>query len=301
MLPELKQFYIDRAKELKDTFNASYPDYVYRRRPNNSRRRRPRSADAATVHTDSPPSDEEDVKSEDNYLVYSSNDSRRHDPTHSPTAHSYDATSYNPRPSQTGPSPRISPIVTSGYPGSSYYPASSGANPPYPESTSSNWSHSRGERGNSSWNTDRNPPPYPSSAGPGATWTSSTSATRTSATSPYSFPSLTHSSYYPPATNSTSPGTGAGSDTSSPVYRDRPTTSSSASPPPYSTYFSSGGRDNTTAGDSGGVSSFAPPYSSSRPASSATDVRGGALHGRGLPSLSDQFSSTNGYSDSHRR
>lgn len=47
MLPELKQFYIDRAKELKDTFNASYPDYVYRRRPNNSRRRRPRSADAA--------------------------------------------------------------------------------------------------------------------------------------------------------------------------------------------------------------------------------------------------------------
>ncbi|KAH7921504.1 hypothetical protein BV22DRAFT_1132212 [Leucogyrophana mollusca] len=35
-----KQFYLDRAKELKDNFNAKYPDYVYRRRPNNSRKRR---------------------------------------------------------------------------------------------------------------------------------------------------------------------------------------------------------------------------------------------------------------------
>lgn len=35
-----KQFYQDQAKQLKDTFNMRYPDYVYRRRPNNSRRKR---------------------------------------------------------------------------------------------------------------------------------------------------------------------------------------------------------------------------------------------------------------------
>ncbi|KIJ15820.1 hypothetical protein PAXINDRAFT_180477 [Paxillus involutus ATCC 200175] len=35
-----KQFYLDQAKLLKDTFNQKYPDYVYKRRPNNSRKRR---------------------------------------------------------------------------------------------------------------------------------------------------------------------------------------------------------------------------------------------------------------------
>ncbi|KAI6112243.1 hypothetical protein EDD16DRAFT_1805965 [Pisolithus croceorrhizus] len=40
MDPPEKQFYLDQAKQLKDNFNQKYPDYVYRRRPNNSRRRR---------------------------------------------------------------------------------------------------------------------------------------------------------------------------------------------------------------------------------------------------------------------
>ena len=35
-----KQFYLDQAKRLKETFNSKYPDYVYRRRPNNSRKKR---------------------------------------------------------------------------------------------------------------------------------------------------------------------------------------------------------------------------------------------------------------------
>jgi len=35
-----KQFYLEQAKQLKETFNSRYPDYVYRRRPNNSRKRR---------------------------------------------------------------------------------------------------------------------------------------------------------------------------------------------------------------------------------------------------------------------
>ncbi|KAG9124696.1 hypothetical protein FRC07_010586 [Ceratobasidium sp. 392] len=37
---EEKQFYLDQAKKLKDQFNMRWPDYVYRRRPNNSRKRR---------------------------------------------------------------------------------------------------------------------------------------------------------------------------------------------------------------------------------------------------------------------
>ncbi|KAF5346412.1 hypothetical protein D9758_012764 [Tetrapyrgos nigripes] len=40
MLASEKQFYLDQAKQLKETFNSKYPDYVYRRRPNNSRRSR---------------------------------------------------------------------------------------------------------------------------------------------------------------------------------------------------------------------------------------------------------------------
>ncbi|KAH9931334.1 uncharacterized protein B0H18DRAFT_1116491 [Fomitopsis serialis] len=38
-MPE-KKFYLDQAKKLKDHFNSRYPDYVYRRRPNNSRKKR---------------------------------------------------------------------------------------------------------------------------------------------------------------------------------------------------------------------------------------------------------------------
>lgn len=75
MDPSEKQFYLDQAKQLKDNFNQKYPDYVYRRRPNNSRRRRktdaaigpsselhstaddciPDGQDPSSVDTDEPP------------------------------------------------------------------------------------------------------------------------------------------------------------------------------------------------------------------------------------------------------
>ncbi|KAJ7816340.1 high mobility group box domain-containing protein, partial [Mycena olivaceomarginata] len=41
MLPTEKQFYLAQAKRLKDTFNKKYLEYVYRRRPNNTRKKRP--------------------------------------------------------------------------------------------------------------------------------------------------------------------------------------------------------------------------------------------------------------------
>ena len=43
-----KKFYLDQAKKLKDTFNSKYPDYVYRRRPNNTRRKRKSDTDPAS-------------------------------------------------------------------------------------------------------------------------------------------------------------------------------------------------------------------------------------------------------------
>jgi hypothetical protein len=43
-----KQYYQDQAKKLKDVFNNRYPDYVYRRRPNNSRKKR-RASDASAL------------------------------------------------------------------------------------------------------------------------------------------------------------------------------------------------------------------------------------------------------------
>ncbi|KAG1879993.1 hypothetical protein F4604DRAFT_1995915 [Suillus subluteus] len=46
-----KQFYLDQAKHLKDNFNLKYPDYVYKRRPNNSRKKR--RADSTGVTGDS--------------------------------------------------------------------------------------------------------------------------------------------------------------------------------------------------------------------------------------------------------
>ncbi|KAF8181594.1 hypothetical protein BJ912DRAFT_1062028 [Pholiota molesta] len=49
MPPSEKQFYLEQAKQLKETFNTRYPDYVYRRRPNNSRKRR--RSDAGSIRS----------------------------------------------------------------------------------------------------------------------------------------------------------------------------------------------------------------------------------------------------------
>ncbi|KAJ6480274.1 hypothetical protein C8R45DRAFT_1216031 [Mycena sanguinolenta] len=53
MGPTDKQFYLAQAKQLKETFNSKYPDYVYRRRPNNTRKRRPAPSPHAQSHSSS--------------------------------------------------------------------------------------------------------------------------------------------------------------------------------------------------------------------------------------------------------
>ncbi|KAK0200080.1 hypothetical protein DFS33DRAFT_216661 [Desarmillaria ectypa] len=57
MSPNDKQFYLDQAKQLKENFNSKYPDYVYRRRPNNSRKRRKTDASGMRAPDGSMPPD----------------------------------------------------------------------------------------------------------------------------------------------------------------------------------------------------------------------------------------------------
>ncbi|KAH9475777.1 Transcription factor Sox-2 [Psilocybe cubensis] len=61
MPPSDKQFYLEQAKQLKETFNTRYPDYVYRRRPNNSRKRRRSDAGGSVRPPDQAHGDQDDM------------------------------------------------------------------------------------------------------------------------------------------------------------------------------------------------------------------------------------------------
>ncbi|KAI0364932.1 hypothetical protein BV20DRAFT_811943 [Pilatotrama ljubarskyi] len=60
-----KKFYLDQAKKLKDNFNSKYPDYVYRRRPNNSRKKRKPEAAHDDAHDPAHLGDPDDPAYED--------------------------------------------------------------------------------------------------------------------------------------------------------------------------------------------------------------------------------------------
>jgi hypothetical protein len=53
-----KQFYLDQAKILKENFNSKYPDYVYRRRPNNTRKKNRRGDIGGLRQLDNPQLDD---------------------------------------------------------------------------------------------------------------------------------------------------------------------------------------------------------------------------------------------------
>ncbi|KAF7378070.1 HMG box domain-containing protein [Mycena sanguinolenta] len=55
MAPSDKSFYLAQAKQLKETFNSKYPDYVYRRRPNNTRKKRSTASPHSSSHSPHPP------------------------------------------------------------------------------------------------------------------------------------------------------------------------------------------------------------------------------------------------------
>ncbi|EKM60254.1 uncharacterized protein PHACADRAFT_23667 [Phanerochaete carnosa HHB-10118-sp] len=71
-----KKFYLDQAKKLKDNFNNKYPDYVYRRRPNNSRKKRKPDADAQSPTEHSVGGDTDDASVDDPSPVDAEDQSR---------------------------------------------------------------------------------------------------------------------------------------------------------------------------------------------------------------------------------
>jgi hypothetical protein len=83
MPPSEKQFYLDRAKQLKETFNNKYPDYVYRRRPNNSRKKSKRRLDAgmggAVDHRSTPEASEDFGNASCDYDSHREGEDRRYE------------------------------------------------------------------------------------------------------------------------------------------------------------------------------------------------------------------------------
>ncbi|KAF9506971.1 hypothetical protein BS47DRAFT_359774 [Hydnum rufescens UP504] len=62
-----KQYYQDKAKKLKDNFNIRWPDYVYKRRPNNSRKKRRGNPSADSPVIEEPPSRRASVGADNAY------------------------------------------------------------------------------------------------------------------------------------------------------------------------------------------------------------------------------------------
>ncbi|KAF5371396.1 hypothetical protein D9615_009677 [Tricholomella constricta] len=109
-----KQFYQEQARLLKDTFNSKYPDYVYRRRPNNSRRKRkPEVPGLRPSDSQSPldarddmgfedagdsPTDGEDISAPDTIMP----ELHRSRPSHDVHTHG-DHPNYHPPPSRASP------------------------------------------------------------------------------------------------------------------------------------------------------------------------------------------------------
>ncbi|KAI0271256.1 hypothetical protein BC834DRAFT_432837 [Gloeopeniophorella convolvens] len=111
-----KQFYLDQAKRLKETFNSKYPDYVYRRRPNNSRKKRRSDATANPLLDASASGDAGDDFSAAQDFDYQSVDG--HDPAHlsardlAPSrgsSHPGVASGYEDNAGMSSPHPTLSP------------------------------------------------------------------------------------------------------------------------------------------------------------------------------------------------
>ncbi|KAI0641242.1 hypothetical protein C8Q79DRAFT_920052 [Trametes meyenii] len=109
-----KKFYLDQAKKLKDNFNSKYPDYVYRRRPNNSRKKRK----PETAHDDSQDGghmgdpddpaydDTSPIDPDDALMIPSPQEvqyTRSHTLSSSPVYHTHDAAGHAPPPACTYP------------------------------------------------------------------------------------------------------------------------------------------------------------------------------------------------------
>ena len=123
-----KQFYLDQAKRLKETFNSKYPDYVYRRRPNNSRKKRRPDAIVNPLLDPSASGDVGDDFSAAHDFDYQSADGQDLGRDLAPSrgsSHSGVASGYDDNSSVTSSHPALSSF---GYPGNDF-PASQVASP----------------------------------------------------------------------------------------------------------------------------------------------------------------------------
>jgi hypothetical protein len=122
-----KQFYLDQAKRLKETFNSKYPDYVYRRRPNNSRKkRRPDANPLLDPSTAGDAGDDFPAAHDFDYQSVDGQDSVRDLASSRSSSHSGVAPGYGENSSVPSPHPAVSPygFSTNDYPASHVPPSS---------------------------------------------------------------------------------------------------------------------------------------------------------------------------------
>ncbi|KAJ7595324.1 hypothetical protein C8J56DRAFT_381939 [Mycena floridula] len=265
MMTVEKQFYLDQAKQLKEAFNSKYPDYVYRRRPNNSRKQRRRGdvgmirnldaasdngEDLAALHdlSESSPDLDEPHPPNDTSHNYSSVQAR-------PSSFSYSSSSdmsYRQQNRLSYPdrlsaslSPRIHSTQQTSYPfmhNHASQPSSSYSTDPSENAWDARIDHTRSNMP-SSWlerstiSTALGAPKYPSSTS--TSWPTSSGSSSTAQTSShYAFQNLVGSSFFPP--NQTQPAFAASSYSTNMSPPQRPYDHYS---PSMSSQLSSGSRE----------------------------------------------------------
>ncbi|KAF5309777.1 hypothetical protein D9611_013606 [Ephemerocybe angulata] len=247
-----KQFYQDQAKMLKDTFNTKYPDYVYRRRPNNSRRRRRSDAlrpDGGEVGDDGAPIGDFESPTDGDEHVDGASDSSYSRGSHEPPTFG-EPLKYPAGPpisrSSTHPFQSNHPLYRNGdsrlpYPipssdrlshGLSHrlsnpslnYSLSSSSSSSYPPDvgTSQSW-HSRLDRGPTGWSSERSPPSLKTGnwgGSSGGGWNSGLSTSASSSSNYHSssnFPTL-NTPFYPSQSSMTEYSGGESSGSASSQY-----------------------------------------------------------------------------------
>ncbi|KAF7304385.1 HMG box domain-containing protein [Mycena chlorophos] len=291
-----KQFYQNQAKLLKENFNAKYPDYVYKRRPNNSRKKRKpdasgagatgvvRSGEGTDELESSPDAEDAPLPDRSNGFYGSSNhtsygqSSYGHHPYngysgsahahHRSTSYPYHADSYRSSYDSAAPSSSNVPRLLS----TPYYPP-----PPNPSSN-----HNSYDPVGSPHLGLRKAASNPGSGGPGG-WSAPNGSSASSSSS--SYPNGGSGSYGGFGASSTTNGSSNGySHSPTPRYPPLPAPDS-----PGTRYSPFGGAGGST-GSSGGSGSPAPPPTSFPPPPTASSY-GSSSHSNGGGSPGHSYAS----------
>ncbi|KAF7325005.1 HMG box domain-containing protein [Mycena kentingensis (nom. inval.)] len=319
-----KQFYQNQAKLLKDTFNAKYPDYVYKRRPNNTRRKRkvdpgamPMRGDRDTDDAESSPDAEDTPLPEHRGYYgngsYGSGSSYSHHPYngYSGNTHAHHRSTSYPYPqadayrsssgsfdSSASSIPRL--LNTPYYPpppanGTSHYGDASGSPhlglrkaqsiPSMPLPGPNGWSAPSGGSSTSSSNGASSYPSYPSFGAPSTNGTSSTTN--------YSAPSHSPNARYAPLPDS--PGARYS------PFAGNSSTSSTGSPAPTTsgTGFTSASTSTSTSSYATGTSGGSPGHSFASIGGVSNSTPRSMVSGLGVGGLGASGTGNGGATDSY--